>query len=75
MLSVSSFWTDLFSHHFLEREDGKDDSRDDMLFYVKKIENGKGKGHLVGVITDFAVFESKENIAVMLFNLLIISQI
>ncbi|XP_064601842.1 uncharacterized protein KIAA0930-like [Liolophura sinensis] len=49
VLSVSSFWTDLFSRHFLEREDGKDDSRDDMLFYVKKIENGKGKGHLVDI--------------------------
>ena len=30
----NSFWTDLFEHHFVEA--AEDESKDDMLFYVRK---------------------------------------
>ena len=32
----SSFWTQLFSRFFLSSSSSGDDSRDDMIFYVRK---------------------------------------
>jgi hypothetical protein len=43
---VSIFWTELFSKYFLKSCLGNDDSRDDMLFYIRKSPDLKNKSLL-----------------------------
>ena len=43
---VSIFWTELFSKYFLKSSLGNDDSRDDMLFYIRKSPDLKNKSLL-----------------------------
>lgn len=44
--SVNEFWTTLFTKHFLTGSFTTDDTRDDMLFYVRKSPNDKGKFYM-----------------------------
>ncbi|XP_046580369.1 uncharacterized protein KIAA0930 homolog [Haliotis rubra] len=44
LVNVSNFWTKLFSQYFLDGSTSPDESRDDMLFYVRRNKLGaKGK--------------------------------
>lgn len=44
LVNVSDFWTKLFSQYFLDGSTSPDESRDDMLFYVRRNKLGaKGK--------------------------------
>ncbi|ESO97627.1 hypothetical protein LOTGIDRAFT_181607, partial [Lottia gigantea] len=42
-VAVNRFWTDLFTEYFLESEGTEEEKRDDMLFYVRKNQQEKGK--------------------------------
>ncbi|XP_060084561.1 uncharacterized protein KIAA0930 homolog [Ylistrum balloti] len=44
--TVNDFWTSLFTKYFLSGSVSRDDTRDDMLFYVRKIPNPKGKFYM-----------------------------
>ena len=41
--SASAFWTALFKKYFLELTQRSDESRDDMLFYIRKTHDIKNK--------------------------------
>ncbi|XP_041365331.1 uncharacterized protein KIAA0930 homolog [Gigantopelta aegis] len=43
LVTVKQFWTSLFSQYFLDGSCSPDDSRDDMLFYVRKTVEPKSK--------------------------------
>ncbi|KAL5006379.1 hypothetical protein ScPMuIL_015185 [Solemya velum] len=51
--SVNHFWTSLFSKYFLVAGSTSDDSRDDMLFYVRKLPDKGGRTFLKAEVEVF----------------------
>ena len=53
LVTVKQFWTSLFSQYFLDGSCSPDDSRDDMLFYVRKTADMKSKQKFLQVNVEF----------------------